>query len=117
MKDIAAIFQQILREEVIKDVLVSVTRVYVTADLAIAKVYVSIFPVVHTQFIIDFLAERTPFIKHTLAQKTKTQLRKTPDLVFAVDDSLEYADGIEKALKGNENPIENPELLPKRKLS
>ena len=34
-----------------------------------------------------------------------------------LDDSLDYIDGIEKSLKGDENPIENRDLLPKRKKS
>jgi ribosome-binding factor A len=38
-----------------------------------------------------------------------------PDLHFYNDDSLEYIDNIEKAVKGRENPIENPDILPKRK--
>jgi ribosome-binding factor A len=38
-----------------------------------------------------------------------------PELLFYLDDSLEYIDKIEKSLKKGENPIENPELLPRRK--
>ena len=40
-----------------------------------------------------------------------------PDLAFFNDDSLDYINNIEEAVKGKENPIENPELLPKRKKS
>jgi ribosome-binding factor A len=40
-----------------------------------------------------------------------------PELLFFLDDSLEYIDGIEKSLKGVNNPIENPDLLEKRKKS
>ena len=58
-----------------------------------------------------------PLIKHELAQRTKNQLRRVPYLNFYIDDSLEYIDGIEKSLKGDENPIENRDLLPKRKKS
>jgi ribosome-binding factor A len=38
-----------------------------------------------------------------------------PELLFFLDDSLEYIDGIEQSLKGVNNPIENPDLLAKRK--
>ena len=38
-------------------------------------------------------------------------------LTFFLDDSLEYLSQIEHSLKGEENPIENPELLIKRKKS
>jgi ribosome-binding factor A len=37
--------------------------------------------------------------------------------LFFLDDSLEYIDGIEKSLKGEENPVKNPDLLEKRKKS
>ncbi len=40
-----------------------------------------------------------------------------PDLEFFIDDSLEYIEQIEKSLKGTNNPIENPDLLDKRKKS
>jgi ribosome-binding factor A len=37
--------------------------------------------------------------------------------LFFIDDSLDYIEKIDKALIGDENPIENPELLDKRKKS
>ena len=40
-----------------------------------------------------------------------------PNLEFFIDDSLEYIDGIERSLKGEDNPLENPDLLGKRKKS
>ena len=38
-----------------------------------------------------------------------------PDLVFYLDDSIEYIEQINKA-SGTDNPITNPELLNKRKI-
>ncbi|MEL6918938.1 MAG: ribosome-binding factor A, partial [Bacteroidota bacterium] len=43
--------------------------------------------------------------------------RRIPELSFFLDDSLEYIDNIEKSLKGGDNPIQNPDLLEKRKKS
>jgi len=40
-----------------------------------------------------------------------------PHLEFFIDDSLEYIDQIEQSLKGKDDPIENPDLLGKRKKS
>ena len=40
-----------------------------------------------------------------------------PTLEFFIDDSLEYIDGIERSLKREDNPLENPDLLGKRKKS
>ena len=56
-----------------------------------------------------------PLIKHDLAQRVKNQLRKVPNLIFYIDDSLDYIEKIDNALKGEENPIENRELLIRRK--
>jgi len=58
-----------------------------------------------------------PQIKHKIAQLTKNQLRKMPDLIFYNDDSLEYIEKIDRAVKGEDNPLTNPDLLPKRKKS
>jgi ribosome-binding factor A len=43
------------------------------------------------------------------------QLRKVPNLVFFIDDSLDYIEKIDNALKNQENPIENRDLLDKRR--
>jgi ribosome-binding factor A len=40
-----------------------------------------------------------------------------PELLFFLDDSLDYIENIEKSLKGDENPIVNRDLLAKRKKS
>ena len=42
-------------------------------------------------------------------------MRRMPELRFYLDDSLEYIDKIEHALKREDNPIVKPELLEKRK--
>ena len=63
------------------------------------------------------IRSNTPLIKHDLSQRVKLQLRKVPNLIFYIDDSLEYIEQIDRALSGEENPIENRELLAKRKKS
>jgi ribosome-binding factor A len=47
----------------------------------------------------------------------RLQLRKVPNLVFFIDDSLDYIEKIDNALKNQENPIENRDLLEKRRHS
>ena len=54
-------------------------------------------------------------IRHELAQRTRHQLRRIPNLLFFADDSLDYIENIDNALKGNEeNPIDNPDILDQR---
>ncbi len=47
----------------------------------------------------------------------KHQLRRMPNLEFFIDDSLDYIENIEKSMKGEENPIDQPDLLSRRKKS
>ena len=54
-------------------------------------------------------------IKHDLSQRVRLQLRKVPNLVFFIDDSLDYIEKIDNALANRDNPIENRELLDKRR--
>lgn len=98
-------------------VIISVTKVSVTADLSIAKVYLSIFPNNKAKSLVEGIKSNKPMIRHELAQRTRHQLRRMPQLDFFIDDSLEYIDGIDKSLKQGDNPIDNPDLLDKRKKS
>ena len=82
-----------------------------------AKVYLSVFPTEKGAEIMAAIKSNTPLIKHDLSQRVKLQLRKVPNLVFFIDDSLDYIEKIDKALIGDENPIENPNLLERRKKS
>ncbi|MCX2718482.1 30S ribosome-binding factor RbfA [Lentiprolixibacter aurantiacus] len=97
--------------------LISVSKVSVTVDLSIAKVYVSVFPTAKAVKIVEEIKASTPAIRHELAQRTKHQLRRTPELLFFLDDSLDYIEKIDQSLKEGENPIEKPDILPRRKKS
>lgn len=116
-KDMVEVLQRAATDGGLKGLLISVTKVYVTADLSIAKVYLSIFPNEKASELLEGIKSNEPLIKHEIAQRTKNQMRRMPHLNFYLDDSLEYIDNIEKSLKGVDNPIENPDLLDKRKKS
>jgi len=116
-EDLAQELQNLLRESGQTGIIISVSKVHVTVDLSLAKVYVSIFPADKAKSFTKELNLVKSQIKHRISQLTRHQLRKMPDLVFYLDDSIEYIEQINKALKGSENPITNPELLNKRKKS
>ena len=111
------ILQGEIRKNGISNLIISISKVNVTTDLSIAKVHLSVFPTDKAPEILAAIKTNTPLIKHDLAQRVKNQLRKVPNLSFYIDDSLDYIEGIDNALKGTENPIENPDLLEKRKKS
>lgn len=115
--DLVDILQGEIRKNGISNLIISVSKVNVTSDLSIAKVYLSVFPSEKGGEILNAVKTNTPLIKHDLAQRVKNQLRKVPDLIFYIDDSLDYIEKIDNALSGKENPVENPDLLAKRKKS
>lgn len=116
-RDLVDVLQKAMREAGVSDMLISVSKVNVTTDLSQAKVYLSVFPNNRGKEVLSELKELKAFVKHEIAQRTRHQLRRMPELQFFIDDSLEYIDGINKSLKGGANPIEDPDLLPRRKKS
>jgi ribosome-binding factor A len=102
--------------------LITVTKVRVTSDLSIARVYISIFPVgdmpvthgspMHpaketnsqpqkatTQLVIDAILTHAADIRRRLGLREGKQLRIIPNLEFYLDDTLDYIENIEKLLK------------------
>ena len=116
-QDLVDILQGQIRKNGVSNLVISVSAVKVTSDLTIAKVYLSVFPTERKEEILTAVKSNSPLIKHDLAQRVKNQLRKVPSLLFYNDDSMEYMESIDKALKGVDNPIDNPGLLDKRKKS
>ncbi|CAM1356039.1 MULTISPECIES: 30S ribosome-binding factor RbfA [Tenacibaculum] len=121
-RKIAGVLQQDLvdvlqraAQDGMRGVIISVSKVSVTSDLGVAKVYLSVFPSDKRDEIIDGVKSNTPLIRHEMAQRTKNQLRRMPELLFFGDDSLDYIEEIDKSLKGDDvDPIKNPDVLPKR---
>lgn len=114
-RDLVDVLQSAATQGGMQGILISVSKVKVTVDLSVARVYLSIFPNDKAKELLVGIKSNTPLIRHELAQRTKNQLRRMPNLEFFVDDSLEYIDQIEKSLKGQENPIKDPSILEKRK--
>ena len=114
-QDIAEVVQRMLSDSGRNDIVVSVTKVRVTVDLSIAKAYLSVFPTKHAEELMKDIDKMSHHIKHEIAQRTRHQFRRMPELEFFLDDSLEYIDQIDRSLKGLDNPIDHPELLERRK--
>ncbi|WP_370101576.1 30S ribosome-binding factor RbfA, partial [Xanthomarina gelatinilytica] len=89
-RDLVDVLQKAATQGGLQGILISVTKVKVTVDLSVAKVYLSIFPNDKGKELIQGIKSNAPLIKHELAQRTKNQLRRMPELQFYLDDSLEY---------------------------
>ena len=98
-QEIATLLQGAIRQQNVSNLMISVTKVHVTADLTSAKVYLSIFPTQGAQSHFENLKENGFKLRHDLSQRMKKQLRRIPELQFYIDDSLDYYEAVEKALK------------------
>jgi len=97
-KELADIFLK-RGNEVAHGKLISITKVRVSPDLSFAKIYISIFPASNQDDILHTIQEQSSKIRYELGQKIRSQLRIVPDIVFHIDDSLDYIDKIDKLLK------------------
>ena len=85
-EDLVEVLQGAARQGGLRGVIISVTKVNVTVDLSIAKVYLSIFPIQQAKTLMEGIASNSSLIKHELARRTKHQLRRMPKLLFFLDD-------------------------------
>ncbi|MCX7861835.1 MAG: 30S ribosome-binding factor RbfA [Bacteroidales bacterium] len=98
-KELSVIFQQ--NESIFAPgSLINVTVVRMSADLSLAKVYLSIYhPQKKAEEIFHVINDNKKQIRHALAQRIKNKVKSIPELAFFIDDSYEYSKRIEELLK------------------
>ncbi len=96
-KELSEIFR--LETAKMGGVLVSVSTVRVSPDLSVARAYLSIFPSERAQELLANINANVSAIRYDLAARVRHQLRRTPELSFFIDDSLDYIDHIDELLK------------------
>lgn len=106
-KELSEIFRQ--QTSKTHGVIVSVSAVRVSPDLSIARAYLSVFPSAKAPEIIENINRSSKTIRYELAQKVRFQLRKTPELNFYLDDSLDYIENIDNLLKKEDKEISEAE--------
>ncbi len=79
--------------------MITVTVVRMTPDLGLARIYLSVFPPDKNEDPLFEVREKTPRLRHELGNRIRHQLRIVPELVFMIDDSLDYVENIERLLK------------------
>jgi ribosome-binding factor A len=94
-QDLAAIFQ---REGMgfLPNTLVTITKVRVTPDLALARVFLSFFNNTNTQLALQTVKQHANEIRYKLGARIKDQVRVVPQLEFFVDDTSEYVERMDK---------------------
>ncbi|HNY52206.1 MAG TPA: 30S ribosome-binding factor RbfA [Bacteroidales bacterium] len=79
--------------------MISVTRVRISPDLSVARIYISIFPSDGQEDIMKGIQDHSPKIRYEIGRKVGKQLRIVPEISFFIDDSLDYIDNIDRILK------------------
>jgi len=97
-KDIADILQ-LYSKGLFPGKMLTVTSVRISPDLGVAKIYVSVFPSPDASKDISLLNEHKNIIRNNLGRKVRHQLRSVPEIIFYLDDSLDYLDNINSLLK------------------
>lgn len=95
-KEISQIINYELKEPSVTG-MISVTKVKVTTDLSYAKVAVSILNSKDVKETLAGLKKSAGYIRSELAKRIN--LRNTPEIIFELDDSLEYGAKIDSILK------------------
>lgn len=96
-KELGQIIQQ--RSVELGGKMITVTTVRISPDLSVAKIYLSVFPAKEVEKTLAAVKEIVSQIRHELGNKVRHQLRIVPELVFYIDDSLDYIEKIENLLK------------------
>ena len=97
-KELGTYFQQ-QSKSLFGGAMITVTDVSVTTDLAVAKIFISLFLVKDPKALLNEITELTPQIRKTVGNNVRHQLRVVPELIFIIDDSLDRAMRIEELLK------------------
>ncbi len=77
--------------------LISVTKAKITPDLKYAKVYVSILNSKNLKETFENLKKSAGYIRSEIAKRIN--LRITPELIFEIDDSMEYGAKIDSIIR------------------
>lgn len=96
--DLGEIFQLEI-PHLTQGVMVTVTKVYVTPDLALAKIYLSLFPTKSKVQLVNKINKASREIRGLLGKRIRHQVRAIPELRFYLDDSLDYIEKIDRLLK------------------
>lgn len=96
-RDLGEIFQQESRS-IFRGAMITVTKVHVTRDLSLAKVYLSLFAIDDKEKLMENIRHHVKDIRYKLGQRIGGQVRAIPELQFYMDDSLDYIENLEKLL-------------------
>ena len=98
MKDLGDMFLREIPEMISERVMITVTKVRVSRDLSLARIYISIFAAPDKEAVLEKIRKHAKPIRLELGKRIRHQLRVVPELIFEHDDSLDYIDHIDELL-------------------
>lgn len=81
------------------DCMVTVTHVKITPDLSIARAHLSIYKSKNAKQTLEEIKTHSREIRGKLGSRIKNQLRSIPEIEFFLDESLDYAENINRIFK------------------
>lgn len=108
-KDLSEIFQRNATSLVGSHTFITVTNVKMSADLSVAKIYLSFMLSDKRQEMLDMINMKKGEIRRQLGNRIGKQVRVIPELIFYLDDSADYAARIDQILSGLDIPPEEGE--------
>ncbi|GHV43234.1 ribosome-binding factor A [Bacteroidia bacterium] len=99
-KELSIIFLDYARK-LTAGTLISATHVRVSPDLSVANVQLSMFPSAKAKEILEKINADNKQIRFLLGNKVRYQLRVIPELVFHIDDTLDYLENIDRLLQSD----------------
>jgi ribosome-binding factor A len=94
-EELAAVFQK-EGAAYLPNTLVTITKVRVSADLGVAKVYLSFLNTNNTALSLNTVNSHSGEIRYKLGSRIRHQARVVPTLTFFVDDTNEYTEHMDK---------------------
>jgi len=105
-KDLSDIFQRSAASLVGTRTFVTVTNVKMSADLSVAKVYLSFMLSDKQQETLDLINLKKGEVRRQLGNRIGKQVRIVPELIFYLDDSADHAARIDEILSNLDIPPE-----------
>lgn len=94
-QDLALIFQR-EGNGYLPNTMVTITKVRVTPDLALARIFLSFFNSGNNQAALTTIKSHANEIRYKLGARIKDQVRVIPQLEFFVDDTSDYVERMDK---------------------
>lgn len=88
-RDFSSVLQEMGGYVYGSEVMVTVTKVKVTPDFGLAKIYISIFNTENKQEVLLMMEQEKYRLRMALGQRIRKKVRRIPDIAFYEDETLD----------------------------